>query len=211
MTPNLRRFLVAYFFYSFALYGAFGFISIYLKQLGASGLEITGSFSMGVLFEILVMGRSGRFSDRFGRRPALVIAFLVLPIRLLLYVPATGPIWITFVNMLHGLNFGIVGAVTVAFANDLAADRTYGHAQSRLAAVMGFASAIGPIALGIVAHYAGLRAMFGVASIIASFGAAGLFFGVEDSHQGSASIADRAPTLFRPVLRWFDHPPNRRN
>lgn len=209
LPANLKRFLVAYFLYSFALYGASSFLSIYLKDLGADGRWITGTFAAGVVVEVLVMRWSGRLSDRFGRRPALAVSFLLLPVRLLLYAPATGPLWVLLVQSLHGVNFGIVGAVAVAFSNDLATERTRGHAQARLATVAGLAMAIAPPILGKFADYAGLPAMFIFSAVIAAAGAAVLLFTVEDSHPTSESIAARGPALLRPFLRWLDNPPRR--
>lgn len=210
MPDNLRRFLGAYFLYTLALYGASGFLSLYLKSLGASGLGITGTFAAGVVVEVLVMRQSGRFSDRFGRRPALAVAFLLLPIRLLLYIPATGPLWVLAVQSLHGFNFGIVGAVAIAFANDLATDRSHGHAQARLAGVAGLATAVGPALFGAASQAMGLRPMFGLAAFIALLGAAILVFGVHDSHPESEPVADHGPDFLRPFLRLLDSPPNRK-
>lgn len=207
---NLKRFLAAYFFYVLALYGASGFLSLYMKSVGAVGLWIPGTFAAGVVIEVLVMRWSGRFSDRYGRRPALAFSFVLLPIRLLLYVPATGPLWILLVQTLHGINFGIVGAVAIVFVNDLATDRTRGQAQARLAAVSGLATACGPIVLGLAAHRLGLGSMFVVAAILAAIGAAILIFGVDDSHPESASLADRAPERLRRALGWLDAPPRRK-
>lgn len=209
LPQNLRRFLAAYFFYVLALYGASGFLSIYMKSVGATPPWITSTFAGGVIIEVLVMRWSGRFSDRYGRRPALAFSFVLLPIRLMLYVAATGPLWILLVQTLHGINFGIVGAVAIVFVNDLATDRTRGQAQARLAAVSGLATACGPIVLGTAAQLASLPAMFVVAAIIAAIGAAILIFGVDDSHPESASLAERAPERMRKALGWLDAPPRR--
>lgn len=210
ISPNLRRFLIAYFLYNVALYGATSYLSLYLKSLGAKGLAITGAFAAGVVIEVMVMRWSGRFSDRYGRRPALAFSFVLLPIRMLLYMPATNPAWVFGVQMLHGINFGIVGAVAIAFANDLATDRTRGQAQARLAAVSGSATALGPILLGYVAQSAGLPMTFGAAALIAAAGAAVLVFTVEDSHSESASLTQRVPGRMRPWVGWLDAPPTRR-
>jgi len=47
------------------------------------------------------MTQVGRLTDIYGRRPALAIAFLLMPLRLLLYIPATGPLWVLAVQTLH--------------------------------------------------------------------------------------------------------------
>lgn len=206
LSDNLRWFLLAYFLYIFALYGASGFLSLFLKGLGATGFDITKSFAAGVVVEVLVMRWAGQFSDRYGRRPALAFSFVLLPIRLLLYMPATGPLWVMMVQSLHGVNFGIMGAVAVVFVNDLATDRTRGHAQARLFAVAGLATSIGPIVFGTTAKYTGLANMFGVAAIIAVV-AAGIFLAkVQDSHEGTHRLSDRVSPSFRPLVRWLEVP-----
>lgn len=201
MTPNLRRFLIAFALYNLALYGASSFLSIYLKSLGARDVWLTAPFAAGVVVEVLVMRQAGRLSDKYGRRPALALAFLLLPLRLLLYIPATGPAWILAVQSLHGINFGIVGAVGVAFANDLASEHSRGHAQARLAVTQGLASAGGPFVFGIIAQLVGLRPMFGVAAAIATVAAYLLLTRVEDSHLGTESLGDRFRWLQTPVRR----------
>ena len=210
LAPDLRRFLLAYFFYCMALYGASSFLSLFMRSLGASGPWVSATFVGGVIVEVFVMRWAGKFSDRYGRRPALAFSFLLLPIRLLLYVPATSPAWIFAVQLLHGLNFGIVGAVAIAFANDLSDNRTRGYAQSRLSASQGLAMAIGPLLFGEAAQRLGLAAMFVSAAFVALLGALTMVFGVHDSHPESRSIAERFPSKLQPALRWLDTPPRRK-
>ena len=99
-----------------------GFLPVYMRQLGATGRQITWMFAAGVVCEVLVMMQVGRWTDKNGRKPALLAAFFLMPVRLLLYIPALGPLWVIGVQSLHGLNFGIVGTVSVAFVNDYAKD-----------------------------------------------------------------------------------------
>ncbi|RYG34327.1 MFS transporter [bacterium] len=201
MTANLRFFLISFGLYNLALYGATGFLPIYLKALGATGPWITWAFAGGVIIEVLVMRQSGRLSDKYGRRPLLAAAFVLLPIRLMLYVPATGPAWVVAVQALHGINFGIVGAVAVAFSNDLATDGSRGHAQSRLAVTQGLASAIGPLVFGIVAQQANLQWMFAMAGFVAAIAAWVLLSKVEDSHPEPHPLSKRLQWLSTPRVR----------
>lgn len=170
-TPNLVWFLVAFTIYTMALYGASAFLSVYMKQLGANALWITGTFAAGVVCEVLVMRQSGRLADQYGRRPLLMVAFLLLPVRLALYALVASPGGVLLVQLLHGLNFGIMGAVAVAFVNDMATDQTRGQLQGRLAAAGGAATAVAPVGLGIVAELNGLPAMFLVAAAVAALAA----------------------------------------
>ena len=198
MHPNLRRFLLVDFLYIVALYGASGFLSIFMKELGGTGLLLSCVFLPGVILEVLVMRKSGALSDRYGRRPILLVSYLLLPFRLLLYAAATGPYAILAIQTLHGLNFGIVGAVAVAFVNDQAEHRTRGALQAQLALVTATAGAIGPALMGAVADAYGLRAMFLVAALLALLALLWFTFAVEESNPHAEGtgipLLDRVPS-----------------
>jgi MFS family permease len=164
--PNLDRYLLAYGLYSLALYGASGFLSLYMRQLGATPRQVTWMFAAGVVCEVLVMSQVGRWTDRHGRKPALALGFLLMPLRLLLYIPAPllGPFWVIGVQSLHGLNFGIVGAVSVALVNDVADDANRGALQARLSATAGMASALGQLLCGWLSQSYSLGVMFAAMS-----------------------------------------------
>lgn len=165
--PNLRRFLAVDFLYIVSLYGATNFISLFMQHVGGRGLMLSCVFIPGVLSETLVMRYSGALSDRYGRRPVLAVSYLLLPLRLLIYSAATGPWWVLGAQSLHGLNFGIVGAVAIAFVNDQADHRTRGVLQAQLSLVTAAAGAVGPAIMGFVADRYGLPAMFEVAAGLA--------------------------------------------
>lgn len=173
---SMSRFLQAFFLYQFSLYGASAYLSLFMKGLGSTPIWITATFAAGVVCEVLVMTRVGRLSDRIGRRPVLAVAFAVLPVRLLCYIPATGPLWVLVVQLLHGFNFGIMGAIAVVFVNDLADERERGAAQARLAAAGGLAVATGPALCGFIAQRFGIPWMFASMSVVGAVGAA-LFIG----------------------------------
>ena len=194
--PNLDRFLVAYFLYQFSLYGASAFLSIYIKSLGASPEQVTAMFAAGVVCEVLVMSQVGRWTDTHGRRPALVAAFLLMPVRLLLYIPAAhlstgGPLWVLGVQTLHGLNFGIVGTIAIVFVNDQATDANRGRLQARLAASAGLGLALGPLACGWIAQRAGMGWMFASMSAVGASAAWVLITRVAESHPAPVAPASR--------------------
>ena len=167
----LKPFLISFFLYQFALDGASAYLSLFMKALGATPLWITAVFASGVVCEVLVMSRIGRLSDEHGRKPILAVAFILMPIRLLCNIPATGPLWVLGVQLLHGLNFGIMGAIAVAYVNDVATDRARGAAQAALASTGGLAVAIGPAVCGLIAHRFGLGWMFAAMSVVGFLGA----------------------------------------
>lgn len=205
---NFTWFLFSYFLYMLALYGASSYLSLFLKSLHARPLQINAVFAAGVVCEVLVMTRVGLITDIYGRRPALAIAFLLMPIRLLLYIPAHGPAWVMMVQTLHGLNFGIMGAIAVVFVNDISHDANRGAAQARLAAAGGLATALGPILCGEIVHRLSMGAMFAAMSIVGSCGAVVFLTKVHDSHPAPDSFAHRGHKIFRPLLALLVQPPS---
>ena len=175
--------------------GASAFLPLYMKALGATPLWITAMFAAGVVCEVLVMTRVGRWTDIDGRRPALIFAFLLMPLRLLLYIPATGPLWVLAVQTLHGLNFGIVGTIAIVFVNDLADDRDRGALQARLAGTAGVGLALGPLTCGWIAQQWSIGGMFAVMSLIGAAGAVVLIATVRESHPSPVPLTGK--------LRWL--------
>ncbi len=195
--PNLRRFLAVDFLYIISLYGATNFISIFMQHVGGKGLFLSCVFLPGVIGEALVMRFSGRYSDRYGRRPVLALSYVLLPFRLMMYSAATGPWMVLGAQALHGLNFGIVGAVSIAFINDQADHRTRGSLQAQLALVTAAAGAIGPALMGLVADKYGLPVMFEVAAGIALVAMAVFLLFVNESNTHAEGTG----------IKLFDHAP----
>lgn len=192
---NLNHFLLAYFLYQFSLYGASAYLPLYMKAMGATPLWITAMFAAGVICEVLVMTRVGRWTDIHGRRPALIFAFLLMPLRLLLYIPATGPLWVLAVQTLHGLNFGIVGTIAIVFINDLANDRDRGALQARLAGTAGVGLALGPLTCGWLAQKWSIGGMFAIMSLIGAAGAIVLLTKVRESHPSPVPLTGKLSWL----------------
>jgi PPP family 3-phenylpropionic acid transporter len=203
---NLRWFLAAIFCYMFSISGAFSYLSLYMKSLGALPLTITCTWAAGVVCEVLMMMRIGRLTDKFGRRPALIVAFLVLPLRMLLYIPAPSPMWILMVQLLEGLGFGIMGATIMAFVNDSAHDAKRGIAQARLSAVSGLALALGPVIGGVIVQRLGMGWLFAASAVVGAVGAVIVLTRVRESHPTPEPLQHRHAAL-QPALRLLAEPP----
>lgn len=198
---NMKRFLHAYFLYLFAYTGSAAYLSLYLKHLGATPMWLTGVFAAGVVCEVIVMSQVGRLSDHFGRRPLLALSFILMPVRLLLYMPATSPLWVMAVQTMHGLNFGVMVAVSVAFISDLCDEANRGRMQARMAATSGLASALGPAAGGWIAEHIGIRYTFGLMAGVAAVGAVIFLWRVRESHPSPVRLYRVGPARLLPVFQ----------
>jgi MFS family permease len=99
---------------------------------------------------------AGSWSDRFGRKPVLVVGWLLaIPVPLLLiWAPSWG--WVVAANVLLGLSQGLTWSTTVVMKIDLVGPRQRGLA-------MGFNEAAGYGAVAVTAVVAGyLAAHFGL-------------------------------------------------
>jgi len=206
LPSNLKWFLVCYFLYQFTLYGASTYLSLFMKSMTNNYAWVTAMFAGGVVIEVMVLRLSGRFSDEFGRRPLLVFTYVLLPIRLALYALCFAPYQVFVVQLLHGLNFGIMGAISVVLINDLCTDENRGQAQARLAVASGLAASISPIALGWLCDSLGYRGMFLAVSGLAAFAAYILIDKLEETHPGARLLADRGPARLRWLMKVLDGP-----
>ena len=201
-TANRRRFLLAFLLYQIALYGASAYLPLYLAALHASPAWLTATFAAGVVCEVLIMTQIGRWTDTHGRRPAMLLSFALLPLRLLLYIPATMPLHVLLVQTIHGFNFGILGTIAVVFVNDTASDDNRGAAQAELAATIGLAGSVAPIACGYLVQNVGIHAMFAVMSAVAAVSVALFCAFVAESHPGaSGDWTNKLPRYLREP--WF--------
>lgn len=183
MPMLIPPFLLAYAFYQGALYGVSANLPIYLTEvLHAKPSDLGVFFAFGVVTEVLVMFQVGKLTDRTGRRPALLLAFCLLPLRLIAYNFAPTPLWAAVVQSLHGLNFGIVGAIAIAYINDCSEEGKRGSEQARLAVTAGISTALSMWICGWMMQNYGFTAMFFIMSGVASIGGLILFLFVDESH-----------------------------
>jgi MFS family permease len=100
---------------------------------------------------------AGTWSDRFGRKPVLVVGWLVaIPVPLLLiWAPSWG--WVIVANILLGINQGLTWSTTVVMKIDLVGPRQRGLAMGLNEAAGYSAVALTAVLAGCLAAHHGLR------------------------------------------------------
>jgi MFS family permease len=120
---------------------------------------------------------AGSWSDRFGRKPVLLVGWLIaLPVPLMLiWAPSWG--WVVAANILLGLNQGLTWSTTVIMKIDLVGPRQRGLAMGLNEAAGYGAVALTSLIAGYLAARYGLRPapfLLGLAYAVLGLGLSGL-------------------------------------
>jgi len=127
---------------------------VYAKHFHFSSLVLTAIFATYAFVLVPALILFGRLSDRFGRRPVLVVGLATASVGLALFAAATGPAWLFAARAAQGLAVGMIsGAATAALVElDPAGDRRRAALLAGLAQAGG--SAAGPLFAGVLAQWA---------------------------------------------------------
>nr|WP_200979718.1 MFS transporter [Pseudomonas cichorii] len=111
----------------------------------------------------------GAKADLWGRKPLLLIGFLILPLRGALYTLSDDPYWLVAVQLLDGVGAGIFGALFPVIVKDL----TYGTGHfnislGALSTVFGLGAALSNSLAGFVVQEAGYSAAFLTLAVVAA-------------------------------------------
>src|SRR5947207_9086916 len=136
--------MITAFVYMVGLLMIIPLLPFYAKDLGANGFIVgllVSSFAMAQLLSAPVWGR---FSDRYGRRPALLVGLTASAIAYVIFAYANA-LWLLFISrIVQGAGGGTVGVIQAYVADALKSeDRARG--LSWLSAATNAGVALGPV------------------------------------------------------------------
>lgn len=138
-----------------------------LEDVGKGTLYQAALIIVAQLVMIPMAIMIARHGKDWGRKPIFLAAFLVLPVRGVLFTAWDHPLYIISVQILDGIGAGIFGAMFVLVIADLT--RGTGHFNLALGAattIQGIGAALSPSIAGVVAVAAGFHiALFVLAGI----------------------------------------------
>ncbi|RZI81544.1 MAG: MFS transporter, partial [Pseudomonas sp.] len=103
----------------------------------------------------------GAKAEQWGRKPFLLVGFLILPLRGALYVLSDNPFWLVGVQLLDGIGAGIFGALFPIVVKDLTEGTgRFNVSLGALTAVFSLGAALSPGIAGLVVQSAGYDAAF---------------------------------------------------
>ncbi len=148
------------------------------KGQGRSSMMFMSACVVTTQFVItLIASWSGREAGKWGRKPLLLIAFGVLPIRGLLYTVTSSTPLLVAIQILDGAGAGIFGVVSVLVIADLT--RGTGRFNLTLGAIttaVGIGAALSQVIAGSIVHHVGFRAGFFFLAGVAAAALAILYF-----------------------------------
>jgi len=165
--PRVGRFLVAFLLLWTALQSIGAFLSLFMGQIGASHPQISLAFVVSALAETPFIFLAGRLADQWGDRRLLNLAFLAMPIRMLLYAVAPSLSWIYAAQAMHSLTYGLSLVGAVAYMSHNLPDDLRASGQGALGVIMSAGSTIAPFVGAIVVDVAGYRGAFASMTAVA--------------------------------------------
>lgn len=125
----------------------------------------------------LLASWSGRKAGAWGRKPLLLIAFGVLPVRAVLYTLTSNTVLLVAIQILDGIGAGIFGVVSVLVIADLT--RGTGRFNLTLGAIataVGIGAALSQVIAGAIVRHLGYHAGFLFLGAVAAAALAILYF-----------------------------------
>ena len=125
-----------------------------------ASLYMSACIILAQLVMVPVTAWCGRKVTR-GRKPLLLAAFIILPLRGVLYIFSTQAAYLISVQILDGVAAGIFGVVSILVVNDLAgASNRSSLAQGMLATAVGLGASLSNLAGGYIVQTAGFTTGF---------------------------------------------------
>ena len=129
---------------------------------------------------------AGRYADRVGRKPILLLGFGVLPVRAVLYTLSNHSGWLIGVQLLDGVGAGIFGAIVPLVVSDLMRGTgRYNLALGGVATMQGIGASASGLIAGEIVDHAGYSAAFLAAGAAASVAFFVLAAGFPETRQAS--------------------------
>ncbi|SFB90712.1 Predicted arabinose efflux permease, MFS family [Streptococcus equinus] len=160
---NLRIAWLGNFFTGASFSLVMPFMALYVEELGAPKNKVEWyaglAVSLSALASALIAPVWGRLADRYGRKPMMVRASLVMTFTMggLAFVPNV--FWLLALRLLNGLFSGYIPNSTALIASQAPKNRS-GYALGTLATGMIGGSLIGPLLGGVLAEWLGIRQVF---------------------------------------------------
>jgi multidrug resistance protein len=129
-------------------------LPFYATRLGANAAMVGALVAAFSVAQLLSAPVWGRFSDRYGRRPAILVGLLISAVAYVIFAFA-GSIWLLFLSrVIQGLGGGTIGVVQ-AYVADISIEKDRAKALGWLSAVTSLGAVIGPALGSLLVRFGG--------------------------------------------------------
>lgn len=153
--------------------GTVGYLFLFLRSLGASGVTMGLALAIATVSELIAFSQADRVISRLGIARTMLIGAGLGVVRLLIYglLPSVG--WALAAQLLHGGTFALPWAAGVIGASRLSRDGMGTVSQGLLTAVfVGLGPTVGLIAAGYLLDRGTAQSMMAGIAIVVLFGTA---------------------------------------
>ena len=127
------------------------FLPLYAKLVvGLNNWEIGMLYGLQMGATIVSKPFMGYMSDRAGRRPQIILGFLVGASVFWLFPRTDSLLILSVLSIVYGIGFAINTSATLAYVTDLCNDRRYGAAHGVFGTIFDIGHALGPILGGLL-------------------------------------------------------------
>lgn len=162
----------------------------YVAELnpGTAGFSMSACILAAQLVMIPAALISGKLAVSCGRRPLVLAAFAILPVRALLYTLSAHPLVVMAIQLLDGAGAGILGVLTsVVIADAAAGTGRYNAARSMASVAQGVGAAFSNLLAGWIVACYGYAICFYSLAAIAAFALIICQFAMQESGSNLAS------------------------
>ncbi len=129
-------------------------LPFYATRLGANAAMVGALVAAFSVAQLISAPAWGRFSDRYGRRPAILVGLLVSAVGYVTFAYADS-LWLLFVSrIIQGLGGGTIGVVQ-AYVADISVEKDRAKALGWLSAVTSLGAVIGPALGSLLVRFGG--------------------------------------------------------
>jgi DHA1 family multidrug resistance protein-like MFS transporter len=157
--------------------------AIYLTTIGISVANVSVIYSVSSAMSIFLPIVFGKISDRYGRKPMIVIGRLIYCVSAVLFIVAHGFLEVLAVQLLSRITFTITSSVGMAYLTELLPKNDQGLGIGFYNSLLRVNSSGMGILGGIIVQNYGFNAMFSIASLTAIISALLVQFGVQYSRK----------------------------
>lgn len=173
---NLNVFTISSAMYMFA-WGLIGpFYVVYIQKIGGSIENLGIAFGIFTIFQSLFSYIGGKYADKLGRKPLLIVTGYLISILYISYILISN---ITQLYILQAI-FGIVNAIDITVASVFLADITHknkrGKQMGMFRTIVGIVAGLAMLASGFIVGKFGFEIMFYIVALFTAIAATFLFW-----------------------------------